>query len=268
MKTRTVPSLDKALCILELLTQARAGLSLPELVQESGLPKSSIHYLLVTLERRGYVERSERSGRYLLGQKLFTLANSALSGLNLRHCAAPHLSALRMRTGLTAHMAILEQHEAVLIAKQEAPCGFRLASWVGKRMELHCTGLGKALLAYLTPAEIDTIIGEHRLGRHNENTISNPKRLREDLERVIKRGFALDDEEDELGIRCIGMPVFAHDDRPVAAISVAGTTNEISPENLTFLVGELKRSALAVGHAVSESMAAHINTAPVEQVAV
>src|SRR5947209_19312775 len=108
IKTRTVPSLDKALCILELLTQSRAGLTLPDLVEQSGLAKSSVHYLLVTLERRGYVHRNGRAGRYLLGTKLFGLANSALRGLDLRQKAAPLLAALRLKTGLTVHMGILE----------------------------------------------------------------------------------------------------------------------------------------------------------------
>src|SRR5579863_8428594 len=103
VKTRTVPALHKALGILELLTISRAGATLPELVAQSGLAKSSAHYLLVTLERRGYVRRSERSGRYLLGAKLFSLANSALNGLGLRQHAAPHLFGLAMRTGLTVH---------------------------------------------------------------------------------------------------------------------------------------------------------------------
>lgn len=245
IKTRTVPALDKAIGILELLTQSRGGLSLPELVEEAKLPKSSVHYLLVTLERRGYVERSERTGRYLLGHKLFVLANSALAGLGLSHFAMPHLSALRMRTGLTVHMAILDQHEAVVIAKQAAPRD-AVASWVGKRMELHCTGLGKVLLAYQPREAIDRILGQHRLGRHNENTIVNPQRLREDLLHVEQMGYALDDEEDEIGVRCIGMPVFSKDLTPVAAISLAGTTNEICPENFTVLISELKRASAAM----------------------
>ena len=158
IKTRTVPSLDKALCILELLTQSRAGLTLPDLVDQSGLAKSSVHYLLVTLERRGYVHRNERAGRYLLGTKLFSLANSALKGLELRQKCAPHLATLRMRTGLTVHLAIFEQNEAVLISKHDGQGGSKTATWLGKRMEVHCTGLGKALVAFLPEAEINAII--------------------------------------------------------------------------------------------------------------
>ena len=244
VKTRTVPALDKAIGILELLTQTRGGLSLPELVAGAKLPKSSVHYLLVTLERRGYVERSLRTGRYLLGQKLFMLANSALAGMGLSHYATPHLAALRMRTGLSVHMAILDQNEAVVIAKQASRDA--VASWVGKRMDLHCTGLGKVLLAHQPAEAIDRILTEHRLGRHNENTIVNLKRLREDLSRVEQVGYALDDEEDEIGVRCIGMPVFVKGTTPVAAVSLAGTTNEICPENFPTLIAELKRATAAM----------------------
>ena len=256
IKTRTVPSLDKAIGILELLVQSRAGMSLPDLVTQSGLAKSSAHYLLVTLERRGYVHRSEQSGRYLLGTKLFRLANSALNGLGLRQRSAPHLAALRSRTGLTAHMAILDRNEAVLVAKQEAPYGSRLSSWVGKRMDLHCTALGKALAAFLPENDIEQIIHDRTLARHNENTIYNPKRFRENLRRVVKQGYSLDDEEDELGVRCIGMPVFGLHGLPVAAISVAGTTSEISMDNLTALVTELRAASYAIGRAISDQMLA------------
>lgn len=250
IKTRTVPSLDKALCILELLAQSRAGLTLPDLVDQSGLAKSSVHYLLVTLERRGYVHRNSRAGRYLLGTKLFSLTNSALRGLGLRQKSAPLLAALRLKTGLTVHLGILEANEAILIAKHEGQSSPRLATWLGKRMEMHCTGLGKALLAFLSPGEIDSIIRTHGLGRHNENTIYNPKRFFEELKRIVRLGYALDDEEDELGMRCIGVPVFDGNGRPVAAISIAGSISEITPDNIASLVADLKRTSARITNSV------------------
>jgi DNA-binding IclR family transcriptional regulator len=246
IKTRTVPSLDKALYILELLTHSRAGLTLPELVQQSGLAKSSVHYLLVTLERRGYVNRMERTGRYVLGMRVFSMANSVLRGLSQRQRAAPHLASLRLRTGLTVHMAILEQGEAVLIAKHEGAGSLRLATWIGKQMDLHCTGLGKALIAFLPDSELDAAIRERPLSRHNENTITHPKRLRENLELAVRNGYALDDEEDELGSRCVGVPIFGPGGRPIASLSVAGSLNEITHENVAMLAVECKRAAAAI----------------------
>jgi DNA-binding IclR family transcriptional regulator len=193
VKTRTVPALHKALGMLELLMASRGGVTLGELVAQSGLAKSSAHYLLVTLERHGYVLRSERTGRYLLGMKLFSLANSALNGLSLRQRSAASLFSLSVRTRLTVHFAILEQNEAVLISKHEAPGVTRVASWVGKRMDLHCTAIGKAILAFLPRSEVDSIIRERGLSRHNENTISTPRRLYTELERISKAGYAIDD---------------------------------------------------------------------------
>jgi DNA-binding IclR family transcriptional regulator len=186
IKTRTVPALYNALCILELLTNSRTGLTLSELVERSDLAKSSAHYLLVTLERCGYVRRNERNGRYMLGIKLFSMANSAVGNLSLRQHTAPYLSGLRMRTGLTVHMAILERNEAVVVAKQETQRGARLASWIGKRMDMHCTAIGKAILAFLPEAEVEMIIRKRGLARHNENTIATVRRLREELDRVVK----------------------------------------------------------------------------------
>lgn len=254
VKTRTVPALYKALSILELLTDSRTGLTLSELVEQSNMAKSSAHYLLVTLERCGYVRRSDRNGRYMLGVKLFSMANSAVGSLSLRQHTAPYLSGLRMRTCLTVHMAIFERNEAVLVAKQETQRGARLASWIGKRMDMHCTGIGKAILAFLSEAEIDSIIGKHGLARHNENTIATVRRLREELDRVVKLGYAIDNEEDELGVRCIGVPIFGPGGRPLAAISLAGSTHEITLEDVSRLSNELLNASASIGRALVESM--------------
>jgi DNA-binding IclR family transcriptional regulator len=254
IKTRTAPALYHSLNILDLLTNSRAGLTLPDLVERSSLAKSSVHYLLVTLERCGYVYRVERTGRYVLGLKLFSMADSALRLLSLRDRTASYLSALKMRTGLTVHLAILERGEAVLVAKQETPGGAPLASWIGKRMEMHCTAIGKAILAYLPQVEVDAIIHNHGLARHNENTISSPRRLHEELERVVKIGYALDNEEDELGVVCIGLPIFGPAGRPVAAISLAGSTHEVTLEDLSCFSGELQQTARMMGRPVTEFM--------------
>lgn len=265
VKTRTVPALHKALGMLELLTASRTGATLGELVAQSGLAKSSAHYLLVTLERHGYVLRSQRSGRYLLGVKLFSLANSALNGLSLRPRSNASLFNLSMRTGLTAHLAILEQNEAVLISKQEAPGVTRVASWIGKRMDLHCTAIGKAVLAFLPKSEVDSLVHERGLARHNENTIATPRRLYAELERIAKAGYAIDDEEDELGLRCISVPVFGASERPLAAISLAGLTSELALENVSRLAAELRQTAAGISHSVFDSVSLPVSSRLCEQ---
>lgn len=260
-RTQTVPALDRALSILELLSQSRSGLSLPEIVQQSKLPRSTVHYLVVTLERRGYLQRNERTSRYLFGLNLVRLAHSAVGALNLRQQAAPHLQALMQRTQLTVHLAVLSDNEVVLVAKHDLAQGSRMASWIGKRMDVHCTALGKVLLAHMPEAEVERTLREHGLPRHNDNTIASPRKLREELAKVVRLGYAVDDEEDELGSRCIGAPVREVSGKVIAALSVAGTCAEINAGNIDQLVPSTIRAAAQLSAALAE-----LNlTAPVPQ---
>lgn len=257
VKTHSVPSLEKALTILEMLANSKVGLSLPELVLKTGIPKSSVHCLMITLERRGYLHRNEKTGRYMFGLQLFSLANMAVSGLKLRDEGASFLRDLAERTRLTAHMAILDRHEAVLISKCEPFGMFRLATWIGKRMELHCTGLGKALLAHLPQGEIDRIIDRHPLPRHNDNTLFSRNRLVKELAKTAERGYALDDEEDEIGLRCIGAPVLRQDKVAIASISISGTTTQITQENMGMLAQQVMQTAASISTSLS-----HLTSAP------
>src|SRR5579859_3904818 len=133
VKTPSVPSLERALVILELLATSRAGLTLPEIATGLRLPKSSVHCLLVTLERHRYLHRNDRTCRYMFGSKLFSLGNMSLNGLRVRQVAGPHMRSLTERTGLTTHLGVLERYEAVLMEKVDPPGVFKIATWLGKR---------------------------------------------------------------------------------------------------------------------------------------
>ncbi len=252
-RTESAPAVDRAITVLELLAASRFGLTLPELVQRTRWPKSSLHYLLVTLERRRYLYRNPLTGRYVFGLKLFSLATAALNCVPIRYLAASTMKQLTDSTGLTSHLAILEQNEAILIAKLEPLGTCRLATWVGKRMDMHCTGLGKAILAHLSSDLVDRLIGEHGLPRHNDNTLSSPRKLKEDLSRIRQRGYAIDDEEDEVGMRCIGAPVFDISGAVIASISVSGTTEQIRIENMGPLAELVKSAAADITGALSRS---------------
>jgi len=249
-KTSAVPAAEKLLVILETISSSKFGLALPEIVKKTGIAKSSAHCLLVTLERRGYIHRSSKTGRYMFGAKLFCLANMSVMGLSIREEAAPMLRTLAVSTGLTVYMAILDNGEAMLISKME-PCGSpRLASWIGKRMELHCTGLGKALIAHLPQPDLLEFVKSHGLARHNEKTISSCDELLRDLATCARRGYALDDEEHEIGFRCVAVPVSRADGEVVAAICVAGTTSQIKPATLITLVRSLKETSAAISKCI------------------
>lgn len=226
-KTRSVPALERGLLILEYLAQSRRGVTLSQLTRKLQLPRSTGHALLLTYERTGYVQRCEKTGRYCLGLRLQALANQALWGISLRSQAAPLLHQLMQETGLTVHLAVMEDGDVILIDRIEAPGAPQLATWVGKRMGLHCTALGKVLIAELPESVLDELIRKHGMVRHNENTIASRRMLRLSCENVQRLGYATDDEEEEIGVRCIGAPVRNISGEIIAAISISGTKAQL-----------------------------------------
>src|SRR5437016_398971 len=165
LKTPSVPAVERTLAVFEVLASSHSGVPLSELVRRLGVPKSSLHCLLLTLERSGYVNRSEKTGRYALGWKVAALANAALSGLKLRESATPHLRSLLLQTRLTLHMGILEHGEVLLVDKFALPETTRISTWPGKRMDMHCTAIGKSLIAGLPEEQVDRLIRERPLLR-------------------------------------------------------------------------------------------------------
>lgn len=245
-KTPSVPALHRGLAVLELVANSKSGLTFAQLARHFEFPKSSVHCLVVTLEREGYLQRDHATGRYMAGLKLVRIANVALEGTVLREQAAPLLRALVATTGMTVHMAILDRDEAVVVAKVDRPGVHRVATWIGKRVDLHCTSLGKCLIAHLPEEDVDRLLGQRALLRHNENTIVAPFRLKEELAKTRLRGYAVDDEEEEIGVRCIGAPVWNREDRVVAAVSVSGTTARITEETCDDIASQVKQTALAI----------------------
>lgn len=229
--TPSAPAAERTLAILELLSATRSGLTLPELSRRLKLPKSSTYCLLVTLIRHGYLVRNDRTRRYMFGLKLFSVANRALGSVELRERAAPFLQSLARRSRLTVHMAILEDDAAVLIEKIEPPGLIRLATWVGKCMDLHCSAVGKCVLAFLPEPELLRVVRDHGLTRYNENTITSIRKLRQEAADIKRLGYAIEDEEGEIGCRCVGAPIYDHCGTVIAAISVAGTTAQIKSED-------------------------------------
>ena len=246
IRTRSVPVLTRALAILEVLAQSHNGLALPEIARRINIAKSSAHSILLTLLRQGYVSRSPRTRRFTCSSKLLWLANQALEGLRLRELAVPFLRQLSLSTGLTVHLAILENHEAILIAKVDPPGAPPLSTWPGRRMDLHCTAVGKALMAHIPDEELRDLLKSRIFARHNDNTITSPKRLLELVENIRAEGYTLSDEENEVGYRCLGVPVFDEQGRLAGAISVAGSVIQVNNEKVKFLAAQLRRAADAI----------------------
>lgn len=241
--TASVSSVDRALTFLETLAKSNRGMTLADIARKLRLPKSSAHCILLTLERRGYIYRVPSTHRYLFGMRLLNLAQEALGRLELRARASGPLRRLLEKTQMTVHMAIYEDGEAVLVEKLEPLTAVKMASHIGRRLDLHCTGVGKALLAYLPDDEINRLRISRIWARHNENTIVFSKKLQAELEHIRKVGYSFDNEEDEIGFRCVGAPIFENDRTVIAAISIAGTTRQITGTTLGSLARTVKDTA-------------------------
>jgi len=217
-----VQVLDRAMAILDTLAAHDEDLSLYEIAERLSLHKSTIHRLLMVLERQRLVERRPPSNKYGLGLKLFELGNKACARLGIAERARPHLERVAAAARETAHLCILDDGEVLYLAKVEASRTVRVPSSVGQRNPAHCTAVGKALLAHLAERELDRLIQHRRLEAHTANTITTPTLLKRELRTIRERGYAVDDEEIEEGLRCIGAPVRDHTGRVVASMSIAG----------------------------------------------
>jgi DNA-binding IclR family transcriptional regulator len=243
VRIRLVPATARAMEILEYIAKSRRGASISEISRSLGLPKSSTYLVLKTLEQGAYLRRNPRSRRYSFGSSLVTLSRKVLDNLDLREVATPVLNRLMRQTGIIVHLAVLEGNEAVIIDRSE-PLGCSAgADWIGRRLDVNCTGVGKALVAFLPSDQFEEVITAKRFARHNENTIVTIRGLKRELAKIREQGYALDDEEDELGVRCIGVPVLDIHQRLIAAISLAGTTEQIPIDRVRALARVLKQAA-------------------------
>jgi DNA-binding IclR family transcriptional regulator len=227
--------LDRALGILELLSADGPGLTLGELVERTGLHKSTVHRLLMVLEQHRFIEKKSATGAYHLGLKLFELGSRALGQLDLHERARPHLERLVFETGETAHLCMLDEGEVLYLEKVEAPRTVRIPSVVGQRYPVHCGASGKSLLAFLPEKQVDDLIRARGLKPYTRNTITTPARLKAELQLVRERGYALDNEEFEEGLKCIAAPVRDHSGRTVASIGVAGLAFRMTDDKLPVL---------------------------------
>jgi DNA-binding IclR family transcriptional regulator len=248
IKHMSVPALERGFAILEFLARTKNGSTLSQMARLLKLPKSSVHCLLTTLQELGYVCRGVNSTRYHLSGKIFSLTQMASGGMFLRELAKPHLERLAQATNLTVQMAaMIQMGQCIIVEKFSPPHAPPVATWVGKHVSLHCTALGKALAAFLPESEVDAIIDKQGLLRHNDNTICSPTRLKKELHLVRERGYAIDDEEEEVNFCCVGAPVFDGRNQAIAAVSAVGKSTQFG----TYDIGRISPHVVAAAKAMS-----------------
>ncbi len=239
-------AVERSLAILEHLDSSRRGQNISEISRKLNIPKSSAHVIILTLERLGYVEKRPDTLNYTLGLKAYGLGLGMMKNMSVSKVALPQMRVLVNDLHLPAHLAIPDGDQGVYIQKVEAPGMIKIDTYVGRRMDLHCTGVGKVILAY-GPAElVERMLAKQVYIRYTRNTISSPRALQREVARVRKLGYAVDDEEEELAVRCVAVPVFHPTGSFAAALSVTGTTTQIPINALDELAARLKRTAAAI----------------------
>ncbi|MFN2520743.1 MAG: IclR family transcriptional regulator [Candidatus Limnocylindria bacterium] len=246
---RAVQSVDRALDLIEALAVTDGEASITALAVRTSLHVSTVHRLLATLVRRGYVGQNADTSRYFAGARLATLGEGGSRYGVLKGRARPILRWLSESTRETANLAVVDDNAAVYIDTVQGPQVVRLFTTVGNRVPLHATGAGKAHLAALPAARRDALLDRVELRPHTPNTIVERAALRRALEEVRERGYAVDDEEFDEGVRCVAVAV-GSPGSPVAALSISAPAARLSRQRCGEVAPLLRRAAMQLAQAL------------------
>jgi IclR family KDG regulon transcriptional repressor len=239
-------SIARALAVIEFLDNSHRGWNISELSRKLNVPKSTMHLIVLELERLGYVSREPGSRDYTLAVKVCELGRSLMRNVLLPDIALPHLEDLVRKVRLTAHLAVLEHDQAMYVQKVDCPGLIKFDTYVGKRTNLHCTAVGKVLLAYAAEHKRSHILEREPFARYTRHTITSTILLRKELTKVRQCGYAVDDEEEELEVRCIAVPVFRPTGEFVAALGVTGTVGQLCSEMMESLAASMRETGQSI----------------------
>ncbi len=231
----------RAMKIMETLDSSRRGLNISEISRKLGIPKSSTHVIILTLEELDYVHKASTTRRYSLGLRAYGLGQTMMKSLSMAEIARPVMQKLVETTDLTSHLAVLDKDQAVCIQKVEPAGLIQFDTKVGRRMDLHCSGLGKVILAHGGDDLLRHFLSKKAFARHTRKTICSSRALEREAGKVRRQRYAVDDQEEELEVRCVAVPVFNRQHEFAGALSVTGTTGQIPITRIKPLVKTLKQ---------------------------
>lgn len=248
-KGNTVQSLDRVIQILEELALHRDGCGVTNLANLTSLHKSTVHRLLTTLMSRGYVSKNNENDKYSLGMRILYLGSAILDRMDIRTVSKPFLEELCRDTDEVVHLSTLDGTEAVYIDKVESPNkSVRMYSQIGKRVPLHCTGVGKTLLAWLSEKEVEYILGLKGMEAYTKNTITNIEDMKKHLAEIRNKGYAYDELEHEEEIRCVAAPIFDMQGKVIASVSVSGPVMRVTLDRMPKLTEEVLKTAKNISY--------------------
>lgn len=223
-----IQSLDRGLQLLEIISQAKEPMGLPELSEMLGVDRSTVHRLLGTLQKRNYVVQDPVSKRYSLGLRVIELSRRALDGINFRSIAKPYLKRLSKETGESTNLFILTDNHAICVDYEASPSPLAVTNDTGIIYIMHATAGGKVLLANMPEAVRQKIITTAPLAAFTPRTYTDANALLMNLQQIKAQGYAIDDEERYVGVRCIAAPIFDHTQKNIAGISMSGPASRVT----------------------------------------
>ena len=247
--------LHKTLDILETIREKEAGYKLADLARQVELPKATVYRILNTLEGRGYLDRAA-DGSYRMAKRLFHLQRTESDEQILNRVALPVMDRIVEATKETVNLGILDAGEVVVINTVESPQAVRMSSKIGNRRHLHSTALGKIFLAGLPEKEFLRLIRMKGLPRLTEHTLTARTLVVEEINRVRKQGWAMDNQENEIEGRCIGAPITMPDGRVVAALSISGPVFRMDVARAKALVPQLKAFCAEISDKIGQAQVA------------
>lgn len=224
-KAKTV---EKALAIIEYLLKNEEEKRITDIAKDLKINASTIQRIVNTLYGENYLYQDPSSRKYKLGLKFLEISKNILKQIDLRRITAPYLRELRDQTGETVHLMVLDDSVGVYIDALESLQRTRVVSSIGTRDDLYYSAVGKAILAYLSDSEVERIAKIRGLRKITHKTITNPNLLKQELKKIRNRGYSIDDEEGEVGTRCIGAPIFNHNGKVISSISIAAPCHRLS----------------------------------------
>jgi|Deesub1362A_J573_1020465.scaffolds.fasta_scaffold00145_61 DNA-binding IclR family transcriptional regulator len=238
-----IKSIKRAAEILECFSVQQPELSISEIASMLNLPKGTVSRYLSTLKSVGFVEQDTNSFVYRLGIRLFQLGKVVESQMDLKKIAAPHLKELAEKSGETVFLAIIRGSNVIYVHKERSNRAMSMSYNEGETCPMHCTALGKVILAFLPEERSKQIIQDMKLERFTENTITDPIKLEEEIRQIRSQGYAIDDQELEEGLRCVSAPIF--DDRGViiASISIAGPATRLRLKDMPIFIKMVTETA-------------------------
>jgi DNA-binding IclR family transcriptional regulator len=235
--------------LLDLLAREKQEMPLTEIAKSVGWPKSTVHGLIVTLRDFGYVDQSPSSGCYKLGVRLFELGSLVARSWDIRALALPAMQSLNRRLGEMIQLAKEEDGQVLYLEKLDSIHMMRIVSEIGARLPMHCTGLGKVLLAYKKPAEVKWILAKHGMPRMTDRTITDRGALEREFMKIRRQGYGEDDREIMESLRCVAAPIYDKDGNVKYAISISGLVNSLKGEHLELARAELIHVANSISYA-------------------